>query len=212
MELNMSLDLRNFIQVNINYHSSRVSSVERGIVTLITKSDAYSANPFAGKIFKSYLEYSDAKSTATPAILDTSLDPFVASFFANKGRMLQIIGGFDSQAQGASVTEFIEGVLAKLDYRFVIIVSDADYEDLFDAANQLATTNTIYNAITGESSVSTFSGINEKFFISSTDTDSPEELVVEEEYKKSNLVLKYGRRGIEMLAAAYLSSADIPSL
>ena len=203
----MSLDLRNFVQVNINYHSSRVSSVERGIVTLITTSADYVSNPFAGKIFWSYSDYEEAKATASPVITSTDLDPYVASFFSNKGKGLQIIGGYNS-AGTQTLQEFLLAKIKELDYRFVIITSDADYDDLLAVAKMSATTNTVYNAITDKSTVSTFDGINEKFFISSTDTNTPESLSISDGDRLSNFVLKYGRKGIEMLPAAYLSSIN----
>ena len=167
----MSLDLRNFVNININYNSTNVSSVSRGVVTLITINSSFTkdgenafknAGPNKDGIFYSVLDFEKAKQEKE--IADTSLDNYVKAFFGNKGKALQIIGGYTS----GDYASFILGVLESLDYKFVIIVSDVEEQVLRKVATQSSTTNTIVNPITSESTVSTFTGLNEKYFISST--------------------------------------------
>jgi len=204
----MSLDLRNFIQVNIDYHTASVSAVDSGIVTLITKSTIYSGNPYKGKIFYSEDQYTRAHESDPDAsvVADTSLDIYVKSFFANKGKALQIIGGYNGDGTAASIQTFIKGVLAGLSYKFVIITSDCAITDLEVVAQDNSTTKTVLNPLTGETTVSTFSGINEKFFISSSNdvefTSGLPETV-------QNFVVKIGKKGCEMLTAAFLSQVRI---
>lgn len=253
----MSLDLRNFVQVNINYQSINVSSVEKGIVTLITKNLNFSDNQFAGKIFYSLSEYNKFKEDEEIAYND--LDLWVKAFFANKGKGLQIIGGRNSSPE-ENIQDFLSRVLESLDYKYVIVVSDADEEDLRKVAELGGSIPTQYNPITKKSSVDLYSGINEKLFISSTtdtsgnlfdkvsvsyDTISSKSVPEWEEgiyyslvngqyvlltaepadwpdaegetyacYKVAstsieNYGIKVGEKGIEMLAAAYLSQAKI---
>lgn len=249
----MSLDLRNFVNININYNKINVSSVERGIVTLITKNPTYSNDPYEKSIFYSVDEYNAAKKAS--GIVDTSLDVYVKSFFGNKGKALRIIGGYTS----GSVSDFIISVLNnRLDYKHVIIVSDADEQDLRLAASSTASTTLAPNALFPEdNTVPTFSGFNEKMFISSTTDRSdklfnsvltstsyivntyfefnegtgqyelltgsePADWATPKEAGSSynnyfqvatpnlqNYVVKVGEKGIEMLAAAYLSKVRI---
>lgn len=245
----MGLDLRNFININIKYNSTNVSSAARGIVTLITidrtgyeDDPMREAGPNGDGILYSVADYNAAKPDG-----NTVLDKWVKSFFNNGGKALQIIGGYD----GGDIDTFLLGVLSKLDYRFVIIVSDVDEQVLRRVAGTSSTTNTIDNPITGENTVSTFSGLNEKYFISSTsdlsgklydsvkgsvapawaantyyDLDEHGQYVLTTEAPQDwsttyinyyvvantdlqNYVIKVGEKGIEMLAAAYLSKVRI---
>lgn len=245
----MGLDLRNFININIKYNSTNVSSAARGIVTLITiDTSGYESDPMkhAGPngdgILYSIADYNAAKPDG-----NTVLDKWVKSFFNNGGKALQIIGGYD----GGNIDKFLLGVLSKLDYRFVIIVSDVDEQILRRVAGTSSTTNTIDNPITGENTVSTFTGLNEKYFISSTSdlsgklydsvkgseapawtaetyyaldehgqyvltTEAPQDwsttytnYYVVANTDLQNYVIKVGEKGIEMLAAAYLSKVRI---
>lgn len=244
----MSLDLRNFVNININYNAANISSVVSGIVTLITKSTAYSADPYKDSegnrlVFYSEADYLKAKDKKN--ITDNSLDIYVKAFFDNKGKGLQIVGGFVS----GNIADFIVNVMKGLNYRHVIIVSDADEADLRSAAQQSAQTQVVPNAIENETTVNTFSGLNEKYFISSTrdlsgklfdrNTDSTfaintfysynstsgqYELLAEQpddwasnygnyfqegSMDEDNYLIKVGDKGIEMLAAAYLSQVRL---
>lgn len=244
----MSLDLRNFVNININYNAANISSVVSGIVTLITKSTAYSADPYKDSegnrlVFYSEADYLKAKDEKN--ITDNSLDIYVKAFFDNKGKGLQIVGGFVS----GNIADFIVNVMKGLNYRHVIIVSDADEADLRSAAQQSAQTQVVPNAIENETTVNTFSGLNEKYFISSTrdlsgklfdrNTDStfaintfysynstsgqyvllaeqPDDWASnygnyfqEGSMDEDNYLIKVGDKGIEMLAAAYLSQVRL---
>ena len=260
----MSLDLRNFVNVNINYNLIDAVAFPQGIATLITKNTAFTDNtpgatdlnifknsgPYADGIFYSESDFQLAKKELS--ITNTSLDKYVKAFFENKGRGLQIIGGCQNSGTSSAIQEFLLSVLEKLNYRFVIITSDADEEDLRKVALSGAVTEVVTNPLTGEGSVSTFTGLNEKFFISSvSDTSgklfnhlsgsSAPTYVANKYYKKEageyvlltsgsapadwdsgytnyyeeaevtrdldNYVIKFGEKGIEMLAAAYLSKA-----
>ena len=257
----MSLDLRNFVNIQINYHSTVISSAIRGVATFITSNSVYEDDPYrtAGinkdGIFYSYSEYEAAKqATGEPTIMnDTSLDKWVSSFFANKGKALQIIGGFNGSETSSNKVTKILNILKELDYRFVIIVSDVEEWILRKVANTIITTNIIENPLLPEeTTVSTFSGLNEKFFISSTTdksdkiydpvvTDSAPTWATKTYYAFNNTtgqysltqtqpddwatnwtnyftvaivdiqnyVVKVGEKGIEMLAAAYLSKVRI---
>lgn len=203
----MSLDLRNFVQVNINYHTAAVSSVDRGIVTLITANTTYSGNPYKGEIFYSESEYAKAHAAAPTAVKnDTSLDLYVKSFFANKGKGLQIIGGYTGNATDSEIAAWIGTVLAALDYRFVIITSDCSVAALEMVAIATASTNVVLSPLTQESTVPTFSGLNEKFFVSSSNDPTFTSSLGED---VQNFVVKIGMKGCEMMAAAFLSQIKI---
>lgn len=248
----MSLDLRNFVQININYNLAKTSYVEKGIVTLITIDSAYSKNPFEKEgpqkngIFYSLSDYTTAKENKS--ITSTVLDAYVESFFANKGKGLQIIGGYSTGEE----KDFILSVLEKLDYRFIIIVSDVNEAILRAVAESQSSTTIAKNPLNGETTVSTFSGLNEKMFISSTldhsgkfynsisgdsaptfvagkyyemDSDTNQYEVLQTipddwdsnymdyfevaECNLNNYIIKVGTKGIEMLAAAYLSRINV---
>ena len=239
----MSLDLRNFVNININYNSTNISSVERGIVTLITQNNNFPAD--FGTVYSAD-EFAATKESK--GISDTSLDNYVASFFANKGKALQIIGGYASGA----IDEWMLNVLKGLDYKYVIIVSDVNESILRKVASQVPVTQTIVNPLTNSQTVPTFAGLNEKLFISSTTdksgnlfdsvvadtaptwaantyysfnvstgqydlttsepvdwaTDYTNYFIVAES-SLQNYVIKVGEKGIEMLAAAYLSKVKM---
>lgn len=242
----MSLDLRNFVEIKINYYTRLISASDRGTVTLITKSTAYGSNPLSGQIFHSFADYEKAKAEVEAIKNNTELDKYVQSFFSNGGKALQIVGGYAS----GSVSSFIVSVLLALDYHHVIIASDANEQDLRKAAQASASTSIALNPLTGESTVPTFEGINEKVFISSTadrsgrlfnSLEEAEEFALNTYYKLnavtgqyelldaqpddwasgyanyfkvaesdlSNYIIKVGEKGIEMLAAAYLSKVRI---
>lgn len=249
----MSLDLRNFVNILINYHSTSVSSSPKGIVTLITSRLAYQDNPFdkvgpnKDGILYSVDDYNQAK--LAKGIDDTGLDIYVKAFFGNKGKALQIVGGYD---QEGDIEGFVENVLKNLDYKHVIIVSDVEEQILRKAASQSASTLVIDNAIfPDDNTVDTFSGLNEKVFISSTvdlsgklynsvESDSAPTFAADTYYEKDangqyqllteapanwstnyqdyyivagsnpeNYIIKVGEKGIEMLAAAYLSQVRV---
>lgn len=196
----MSLDLRNFVQVNINYHTAAVSSIDSGIVTLITVNSGWSSNPLADKILYSYDQYLKAKEEAS--ITNTALDIYVKTFFDNGGRGIQIIGGYSSGEEA----DFVSGVVAKLNYKFVIITSDCSEEDMETVATTNATTNIITNPVTKKSSISTFTGINEKIFISSL-ANTTKNVGLDSSVK--NFIIKMGKKGCEMLTAAFLSQVSV---
>ena len=244
----MSLDLRNFVNININYNTELISAAERGIVTLITKSTVYTDDPYEDMVFHSLSEFEKAKEEASSSAVqnDVSLDIYVKAFFANGGKAMEIRGGYSA----GSVSSFIISVLEKLDYRHVIIISDANEQDLRAAASQTSSTPIVPSALTGETTVSTFSGLNEKMFIASQEDRSghlydalaeavefeantyysfnattkqyellqsrPEdwETGYSNYYKIAaqelqNYVIKIGGKGIEALAAAYLSKVRL---
>lgn len=255
----MSLDLRNFVNVKINYNQTNITQAERGIVTLITVNANYSADPFKEDgthiVFHSAQEFKAAKKEQ--GITDESLDVFIDSFFGNKGRAIQIIGGFQGGEEDDQV-DFIVSVLETLDYHHVIVVSDVAREDILrKAASQNATEIVVQNDVTNpEGVVSKMSGLNEKMFIASTrDTSGnlydkvPQgesapawlsdtyfefngvtgqfDLLSAEPADWStnyfdyfqqgdanlpNFVIKVGEKGIEMLAAAYLSKARVDDM
>lgn len=203
----MSLDLRNFIQVNINYHTSAVSAVDSGVVTLITKNSVYSADPYKGQIFYSKSQYDKAHAGAGQAIAaDTSLDKYVQSFFHNHGKALQIIGGYSGAEVDADIATWIKTIVKALNYKYVIIVSDCSIAALELVAQDESETTTILNPLTSEDAVPSLAGLNEKIYISSSnnvqyETSLPEEI--------QNFIIKIGQKGCEMLAAAFLSQVRI---
>lgn len=242
----MSLDLRNFVNININVNAEIVSTASRGIVTLITKNTAFGQNPLKDKILYSYSDYEKALKTAS--IVSTALDLYVKAFFGNGGKGLQIIGGYNPNQ--ATVVSFLSAAMQGLAYGYVLIVSDADEQELRKAAMISATTRVAQNPITGEGTVPTLQGLNEKFIISSTtdrsgkcfnsleeptafvtntyysfNSENGQYVVLTEaptdwaqnyasyysvaELTLDNYLIKVGDKGIEMLAAAYLSKARI---
>ena len=240
----MSLDLRNFVKININVNADLVSAATRGIVTLITKDTAYSSDPLRGKTLHSVSDYE--KAIEDESIASTSLDAYVKAFFSNGGKALEIAGGYS----GGSIEKFLRSVLQSLDYKHVLIVSDADEQDLRRAASSGGKVKVVPDPLTGDNTVPAFEGLNEKFFISSTtdrsgklfdslseaETFAPntyykliqktgqyEALATKPEDWASNFssyykvaetslnpyVIKVGAKGVEMLAAAYLSKVKI---
>lgn len=140
--------------------------------------------------------------------------------------------------------------MQSLDYKHVLIVSDADEQDLRRAASSGGSVTVVPDPLTGDDTVPAFEGLNEKFFISSTtdrsgklfDSLSEAETFAANTYYKLNqatgqyevlavqpedwdsdfssyykvaetslnpYVIKVGAKGVEMLAAAYLSKVKI---
>lgn len=243
----MSLDLRNFVIVNINYNTANVSRVTRGIVTLIATANAYSTDPYKGLVFYSLAEYKKAKTDK--GVVDTSLDAYVEAFFGNRGKALQILAD-NTTNPVPSAEDKIAHVLARLDYNHVIVTSDLGESQFRKAIALAAATTQVANPLSG-GTVDTYSGLNEKMFIASTADDSGNlfDALTEAEtwaantfYSKDptkekyellttqpqdwatnyssyykvagnltmqNYVVKEGAKGIEMLAAAYLSRVDV---
>lgn len=244
----MSLDLRNFVKININYETPIFSSLDRGTVTLITKESTYASNPFKDMVFHSFAEFEEAKKEAEAGGLtpSTYLDPWVKAFFDNKGKALSIIGGTHT----TSVAVWLSGIMRALPYNRVIVVTDAEERD-FRAANLIPADTKTVTDVLGNARVSTLSGLNEKMLISST-TDRSGNLfdnlsatttfvantfyrfnaetgqyallstepddwstnfsnyfkIAEVTPELENYAIKVGAKGIEMLAAAYLSRAS----
>lgn len=230
----MSVDLRNYVQVNINYHESKPLNRSRDTVVLFTVNTDDSAPQ--GRLnthvpsgasepvdyYTSLADYlgaikawNDDESHSKAQIVDNKTNPvlynFVKCYFANGGVKLRVVGTDSIPAKGKTPTDseiaaWIEEQMADLPAEDIVITSDCDIDVLLEVASSSGTTNTVANPITDRNSVETFSGYKEKMFISST-FDIKETISNPELYP--NFVVKYGGKGIEMAAAAYLSKMSI---
>lgn len=160
----MSLDLRNFVNIHINYHQPYQSTTERGIVTLITTNTNYAADPLKDYILTSFEDYQTVKSHYIAIREDTSLDIYAETFFANGGKKLSIRGGYDGTG---SEWVFRLNLVKSLEAQRVIVAFDCEYWDWFYYTGT-STIPLVPNLESNTPSTDGKTGISEKIFAFST--------------------------------------------
>lgn len=232
----MSVDLRNYVQVNINYNEVKPLNRTRDTAVLFTVNTK--ANAPQGRLnshipengseavdyftsLADYLyaieKYNESLQEEEQPIVDTDQDPilynYVRCFFANGGVKLKIVGGFELTSADEGVPSEDEQKIAwiltecvKLKAEQIVITSDAGEAIMEKVARQNVTVNVIGNGINTSTSISALSGYKEKMFISSTTNPS---LEITSPDKIPNFVIKFGPAGIEMTVAAYLTQVNI---
>lgn len=232
----MSVDLRNYVQVNINYNEVKPLNRTRDTAILFTVNT--NANAPQGRLnshipengseavdyftsLADYLyaieKYNESLEEEEQPIVDTDQDPilynYVRCFFANGGVKLKIVGGFELTSADEGVPSEDEQKIAwiltecvKLKAEQIVITSDAGEAIMEKVARQNVTVNVIGNGINTSTSISALSGYKEKMFISSTINPS---LEITSPDKIPNFVIKFGPAGIEMTVAAYLTQVNI---
>lgn len=225
----MSVDLRNYVQVNINYHQAKPLNRTRDTVVLFTLA---SGNGAPGDKLNSHTPdgaedpvdyyvsladydyavdtYNAAQQQAQDKIDKSLLRKHVQCYFANGGIKLKIVGGFISNPSSEDPTgdmaAWIFSQCEALPYEDIIITSDQD-EDVLEAAARLTgSTSIVPDPVSDSSSVTTLTGYKEKMFIAST---LDKTLTIDSPEKIPNFVIKFGPSGIEMAAAAYLAQVSI---
>lgn len=232
----MSVDLRNYVQVNINYNEVKPLNRTRDTAVLFTVNTSDNAPqgrlnshiPESGSKAVDYFtsladylyaiaKYNENLPSGEQPIVDTDQAPilynYVKCFFANGGVKLKIIGGFELTPPGEDVPSEEEQKIAwilvecvKLKAEQIVITSDAGEAIMEEVARQNVTINVIGNGINTATSIAALSGYKEKMFISSTADQS---LVISSPDKIPNFVIKFGPAGIEMTVAAYLTQVNI---
>lgn len=232
----MSVDLRNYVQVNINYNEVKPLNRTRDTAVLFTVNT--NANAPQGRLnshipengseavdyftsLADYLyaieKYNENLEEEEQPIVDTDQDPilynYVRCFFANGGVKLKIVGGFELTPVQEDVPSEDEQKIAwiltecvKLKAEQIVITSDAGEAIMEKVARQNVTINVIGNGINTSTSIAALSGYKEKMFISSTTNPS---LEITSPDKIPNFVIKFGPAGIEMTVAAYLTQVNI---
>ena len=193
----MSVDLRNFIQINLKYFQAKPLNRTRDTAVLI------STDP--NIVVNDTYTYYDAYKTAVGNV--TTLDKYVDCFFKNGGIKLHIIGGCTTDVE-EDVIDWIYDQVVALPYTEIVITSDCSEEVMREVQKKSTAVNLIPNAITNTSTTTELSGYKEKMYITSTNDSS---LVIPEEEAATltNYIIKYGEKGIEMAAAAYLTQVNI---
>ncbi len=231
----MSVDLRNYVQVNINYNEVKSLNRTRDTAILFTvnTNDNAPQNRLNSHIpenssvevdyftsLTDYLyaiaKYNENIDEEENPIVDTNESPilynYVKCFFANGGVKLKIIGGFELNTEETAPTEneqkvaWILAECVKLKAEEIVITSDASEAIMEEVARQNATINVIGNGINTSTSIAALSGYKEKMFISSTTNSS---LTITSPDEIPNFVIKFGSPGIEMTVAAYLTQVNI---
>lgn len=232
----MSVDLRNYVQVNINYNEVKPLNRTRDTAVLFTVNTNNNAPqgrlnshiPENGSEAVDYFtsladylyaieKYNESLQEEEQPIVDTDQDPilynYVRCFFANGGVKLKIVGGFELTSADEGVPSEDEQKIAwiltecvKLKAEQIVITSDAGEAIMEKVARQNVTVNVIGNGINTSTSIAALSGYKEKMFISSTINPS---LEITSPDKIPNFVIKFGPAGIEMTVAAYLTQVNI---
>lgn len=223
----MSVDLRNYVQVNINPHEVKPLNRTRDTAILFTLTEGSSGignklnthipegGSAAVDYYVSLADYDYAVKTynaahSTAQITD-SLQLYVKCFFANGGIKLKIIGGYaeDSGSTVSSDDQKAAWILAetlKLKAEEIVITGDCSESIMRKVVTQSGTVSVIGNGINTATSIPALKGYKEKMFISSTASSS---ITFDSPDKLANYVVKYGPAGIEMTVAAYLTQVNI---
>lgn len=128
---------------------------------------------------------------------------------AGSGSLLSLVNGnwfeFDDPSE---LIDWIYSQVVALPYTEIVITSDCSEEVMREVQKKSTAVNLIPNAITDTSTTTELSGYKEKMYITSTNDSS---LVISEQEAATltNYVIKYGGKGIEMAAAAYLTQVNI---
>ena len=219
----MSVDLRNYVQVNINYHQAKPLNRTRDTVVLFTLASGTGApgdklNTHVPKgaedsvdYFDSLADYDYAVDTYNAAHTDAPIDKDILRkhaqcYFANGGIKLKIVGGYSGEDAVDDKAAWIFSQCEALPYEDIIITSDQDEAVLEATARLSGSTSIVPDPVSGSSSVSTLTGYKEKMFIAST---SDKTLTIDSPENIPNFVIKFGPSGIEMAAAAYLAQVSI---
>lgn len=231
----MSVDLRNYVQVNINYHEAKPLNRTRDTAVLFTVNTAADApqarlnthTPKGGSKAVNYFvsvadyQYAIAQYNATidPEAPDaeTPIDEnvllkYVKCFFNNGGVKLRIIGGFEENTSAGApalddqIQAWILAQCVALEAEYIVITSDCSEANLEAVARSSASINVIPNGINSANTVEALTGYKEKMFIASTNNSS---LEIESPDQIPNFVIKFGPAGIEMACAAYLTQVNI---
>lgn len=227
----MSVDLRNYVQVNINYREVKPLNRTRDTAILFTVNrelyaplDRLNTHTPAGSeeevdYYTSLADYVDAIAkynadlpSGETAIVDSKEAPilynYVKCFFNNGGVKLKIIGASSEEdlSTDAKIQAWILGECLKLKAEEIVITSDCGIDNLIEVARSNATVNIIGNAINTSTSVSALKGYKEKMFIVSTNVASKE---ISSPDQIPNVVVKFGPAGIEMSCAAYMTQVSI---
>lgn len=107
-----------------------------------------------------------------------------------------------------AIVDWIYDQVVALPYTEIVITSDCSEEVMREVQKKSTAVNLIPNAITNTSTTTELSGYKEKMYITSTNDSS---LVIPEKEAATltNYIIKYGEKGIEMAAAAYLTQVNI---
>ena len=190
----MAINLKNFVKIELNYHESVSAMGSRDTCVLIDISNG--SNPrFNGVVLTSYEEFTTLGGDSS-----NYLYPWVRTYFDNGGKKLHIING-NIETEAEEIQTWILSQIASLPNEEIIIAFA--YKE---AADQNTNEMNIFRAVASTMSLQdeTYKGINEKILLASfSSTNSPFEDVSHENY-----ALKYGKPGIEMTIAAYLSKIN----
>ena len=267
----MSVDLRNFIQINLKYFQTKALNRTRDTAVLVSIDSSVKVNA-------TYTYYDEYKA----AVASSALDKYVDCFFKNGGIKLHIVGNCDvdgkkyevwdgtswsdpsdtkpstgteitvndgdyylvdttyyiwsatdmkwssseTAGSGKSLTlssgnwfeftdsselvDWIYNQVVALPYTEIIITSDCSEEIMREVQKKTTIVNLIPNPISNNSTITELSGYKEKMYITSTN-DSSLTFSAQEAASLTNYIIKYGDKGVEMAAAAYLTQVNINS-
>lgn len=232
----MSIDLRNHVQVNINYKEYKPLSTTRDtIVYLYTEATSADKIKMAGT-YSSLQEYIDAyHENVGSEIQPESMDnyTFVKSYFDNGGGKIKILTS--SQTLNAQIEDF-QNQIVDLEPELIVITAQNQtkfksiltYDGGDSGVDLLHRTKTILDPYKGSlnselgftpnistSGIPALSGINEKLFIFEDDKTSyidTDAAIFKALYGADNIAIKISNTsvtGISALTAAYLSKINI---
>lgn len=234
----MSVDLRNYVQVNINYNEVKPLNRTRDTAILFTVNTALSAPqgrlnthiPEGGSVevdyytsladyeyaIKTYNDAIPSGSEETP-IADNSQSPilynYVKCFFANGGVKLKIIGGFELTPPGDNVPTEDEQKVTWILGECVKLKAEEIVitSDASEAILEEVARQNITISVIGN-------GINTSTSISALSgykekmfiaSTTTVSLTITSPEKIPNFVIKFGPVGIEMGLAAYLTQVNV---
>lgn len=176
----MNIDLRRFVDINIEPHIQSVVSGTRNTVALYTAEGSAGTSKLITSLAQATTEYSEMADTLA----------YLQMYFANGGAYAYVI-------EGISYSDITADMLKQLDNTYICVAYAASVSTKENAYNQLKTL-----AQTRESDPTIY-GINEKLILASSSQTSDTSEV-------KNFIAKYSSaQGAEMTIAAYLSQIDV---
>lgn len=202
----MSVDLRNYVNININYHETQPLNRTRDTAVLISLEDIRPVNEedeeILEKIYNSFIEFTSDFSSLTPET--NPLYNYVETFFNNGGVKLKILYKGSEDNVEDEVT-YIVNKIKLLPAENIVITSTCEENIMRQVVTSKETIDLYSNYNLGETTIN-LSGYKEKIYISSTTND---DYTIEPVNDYNNYIIKYGLKGIELSIAAYLTKINI---
>lgn len=185
----MAIDLKNFVDINIQPAEKSTIEGTRGTVALFVAGTQKTFNAYVDS-YENYLNFHETSIEMTTSQLDTT----VSIFFTMNGYKLHLIScEFDESG------EALISALTNLPTNEIMIMAVDELAMETNVAAEALKAAALHNE------QQNVYGIDEKVFITNADVSDD---FTEDTESVKNLIIKYGSRGNEATIAAYLSNIN----